>query len=88
MEAMPIPTNSLDAEREEVYAEVVEHWGWPLETARHYLRDIMHYDLSEPMLNGYREFQARLLKHGFTDCAHFPELVEPSFEPTLSQVIS
>ncbi len=89
MEAMPACA-SLGAapedeeERELVYSEVAEQWGWPLEVARRYLHDVMHYDLSVTMVEGFREFQRRLLVHGFADCSHFPELVEPAFDQVLS----
>ena len=73
--------DDYEAERAEIYLEVSERWGWSPSVAEHYLNEVMRYDLSDPMLEGFREFQKRLIANGFSDCAHFPELIDPALEP-------
>lgn len=50
--------------------------GMDRELLRTYYRDTIIYDLTQPMMEGYREFQRRLIASGFEDCRHFPELVQ------------
>jgi len=57
--------------------------GWSVEMLKHYLYEVMHFDMTDPMLEGYREFQRRLLRNGFSDCHYLPMLVEPALEPSL-----
>lgn len=76
--------NAYEMERREIYQEVSQRWKWPVEVAEHYLGTVMHYALSDPMLEGYREFQRRLIANGFSRCEHFPMFVEPEFgEPEI-----
>lgn len=49
--------------------------GWSEAMIRDYYLDVMVYRMDEPVLEGYRAFQQLLLKHGFEDCRHFPELL-------------
>jgi chorismate dehydratase len=49
--------------------------GWDEATLRDYFMNAMLYDMSEDALDGLREFQRLLLKHGFEDCRFFPQLV-------------
>ena len=53
----------------------VEKSGWERETLRKYYREVIVYELSDPMLAGLKEFQQRLFKNGFEDCVHFPAMV-------------
>ena len=82
MAASPVFWSDEDhsAEREEIYREVETKWGWPRDLTAHYLSQVMHYELSDLMLSGFKEFQRRLLGNGFSECIHFPELVDPAFE--------
>lgn len=49
--------------------------GWTEEMVEDYYLNVMVYDMSEPMIDGLREFQRRLVANGFTDAGHFPALV-------------
>lgn len=50
---------------------------FPRELVREYYRDIMVYDIDARMMEGYREFQRRLLAMGHVECRHFPALILP-----------
>lgn len=53
----------------------VEKSGWDREVLRQYYREVIVYEMSDPMLQGLKEFQSRLFKNGFVDCVHFPAMV-------------
>jgi chorismate dehydratase len=48
---------------------------WPEGMLEDYFQNVMVYEMGERALDGLREFQRLLLKHGFDDCVHFPEIV-------------
>lgn len=64
-------------QREALIAYTVEKAGWTEEAVRDYYMNVMVYDMDETMLDGFREFQRRLLRNGFADAHHFPEIVRP-----------
>lgn len=63
--------------REALIAHTVERSGWTEEAVRDYYMNVMVYEMDEGMLDGFREFQRRLLANGFSDAHHFPEIVRP-----------
>jgi chorismate dehydratase len=63
--------------REEVVAAAAERASWDLETCRNYLTKTICYQLGERELEGLREFQRKLVEHGF-QAGHFPRLVAPT----------
>ena len=55
--------------------------GWTESMLRDYFFEVMVYRMDEFVLSGLREFQKMLLKHGFDDCIHFPEIVTVTDAP-------
>jgi len=70
---------TIDARRQQAVEQGITHSGWTRDMVQDYYENVMVYTMDERMLEGYREFQTRLLKHGFDDCGHFPALVAPAF---------
>ena len=50
--------------------------GWTVDQVRRYLCETIVFDLGEKELFGLREFQKWLLRHGYSEANHYPELVE------------
>lgn len=61
--------------RRAMVARAMAKANWPEETARDYFENVMAYRMDDTMLEGLREYQARLLANGFEDAKHFPEIV-------------
>ncbi len=49
--------------------------GWTEEVLRDYFLNVMVYEMDDFVLSGLTELQRLLLKHGFDDCNHFPEII-------------
>ncbi len=74
-----VPRHAEDWNRQQqVVEKAAARPGWSAGSARDYFMDVMVYKMDEAVLAGYRAFQTRLIAHGFTDCAHFPEIVSTS----------
>jgi len=59
----------------EVVERAMRQSGWSEEMVRDYYLNVMVYTMDDPVLEGLREFQRRLLAHEFSDARHFPALV-------------
>jgi chorismate dehydratase len=69
-----------ESRRDELIPIAQARSGWSESVLRDYYFEVMVYEMNEFVLSGLREYQRLLLKHGFDDCVHFPELV-PAVEP-------
>lgn len=74
--------NAMDGEpyfiwknRESMVARAMEQASWPEEVAKDYFENVMAYRMDATMLDGFREYQRRLVANGFEDAVHFPTLV-------------
>lgn len=76
--ALPVE-ETIQSRRDHVIELGITHSGWTREMVQDYYDNAMVYDMDDRMLDGYREFQARLLRNGFDDCGHFPALVAPAY---------
>lgn len=65
------------ADIEECVRRASQRAGWTHEMADHYFKQTMKYKMGSSQIDGLREFARLLQKNGFSDCAHFPELVLP-----------
>lgn len=64
-------------QRERLIQYTIEKSGWTEAAVRDYYLNVMVYKMDDRMLEGFREFQTRLLANGFSDCSHFPAIVAP-----------
>jgi len=67
--------NQLEPTLQKLIDRAMRHAHWNADVVRDYYLNVMVYGMEEEMLEGYREFQRRLLANGFDDCRYFPELV-------------
>jgi chorismate dehydratase len=59
-----------------VVEEAASETGFSVETCRHYLAEIMDYDLTGEHLAGYRRYGELLVSNGLLEQAHTPTIVE------------
>ncbi len=62
--------------RQALIERAVSH-GWSAPVVRDYFFNVMVYDMDPQVLEGFREFQRRLIEQGFGDCSNFPAMVAP-----------
>lgn len=74
--------NAMDGEpyyiwknRESMVARAMKQANWPEAVAKDYFENVMAYRMDDSMLDGFREFQRRLVANSFEDAVHFPTLV-------------
>jgi len=72
----------IQRNRQAMVARAMSQANWPEETAKDYFENVMVYRMNEPMLDGLREYQRRLVVNGFDDAQYFPEIVAAA-EPSL-----
>ena len=60
---------------EQVVRETQKEVRWPGDSCHYYLAQIMNYSLTSRHIEGLRLFQTLLLKHGFLNEDHFPEVI-------------
>ncbi len=68
----------IDSQRAKLLEIAKLKVGWQDDTLRDYFLNVMVYEMDDSVLNGLREFQRLLLKNGFDDCVHFPDIVSPA----------
>lgn len=61
--------------QEEIVRQALTHGRWSEGVVWDYYRQVMVFDMDARMLEGWREFQKRLLANGFDDANHFPSVV-------------
>ncbi len=61
--------------REAMVARAMEKANWPRDVAQDYFENVMAYRMDDSLLDGLREYQARLLAGGYPEAVNFPELI-------------
>lgn len=83
--------NALDGEpyyiwknRETMVARAMEQAHWPEEVAKDYFENVMAYRMDQPMIQGLKTFQEKLVANGFEDAIHFPEIISAQEAATMA----
>ncbi len=79
---------SAGPRRDALIAEVAAKSGWPEPVVRDYYLNVMIYEMDARMLQGFREFQSRLIANGFHDCNHFPALIGSATPEALETLLN
>ncbi len=52
-----------------------ERCNWDRDSLRDYYENVIIFELTPQLLQGFETYREKLLQHGFTDCVHFPARV-------------